>query len=318
MPLRANLTDQWEGLYFTYLAIALVVGAAVLGWLFWSMWRYRWRPDAPRPPDAPTPGVIPAERGHVLWVYVMAGGIAAIMFSLAFSTISAIDVIENPPEGEPAIHVDVTGFQFGWRFTYVGAGGIPLPQTSPANAFTVPVGTNVVMNVTSQDVWHNFAIPDYRIRIDAIPGEVNHLWFRAETLGTGHTVCVQLCGSGHAFMRADLKVVPQQEYDAWFAQASAAEYAKLLKRNTTAEVNVTWTGGDPGVAPTHAPAGKAVVLNVTNQASGPVHLALTQGDRVLGAATVPAGGQAYFYLNSKEPGTFALRSGTAQLAIEVS
>jgi cytochrome c oxidase subunit II len=324
MALRSNLTDQWEGLYFLYLGIALVIGAAVLGWLFYSMWRFRWRPDAPRPPDAPQPGVLPAERGHVLWVYVMAGAIAAIMFSLAFSTISAIDVIENPPEGEPAIHHNVTGFQFGWKFNYTGAGGIPFQQVSPSGAFVVPVDTNVVMNVTSQDVWHNFAIPDYRIRIDAIPGELNHLWFRAETLGVGHTVCVQICGSGHAFMRAEMKVVTKKEYAQWIEDRSNEEYAKLVKKNTTTIVDLAYDTFDSASAMDGGklPAGRAIIFNATAVGgaigSGSAEFVVSQGETVLARTFVPEGGRGYLYVDPTVRGPLQVRANGYSWNFEVS
>src|SRR5438552_2205906 len=112
--------ERWTGLFNLYLVIALIVGALIIGWLLLSLVRYRARPGAPRPPDAPIPGMLQPERGTVLFSWIIALTIAAIMFGLAFSTIHAVDAIENPPPNEPSMHVDVTGFQFGWKYNYTG------------------------------------------------------------------------------------------------------------------------------------------------------------------------------------------------------
>lgn len=254
-------TGIFERLFFTYMTIAILVGGLVVGWLFYSMWRFRARPGDARPRDAPVPGVLPAERGHVLWVYVMAGGIAAIMFGLAFSTISAVDTLEHPPKDVPSSHHNVTGFQFGWRFNYTGAGGVPFNRVGE---FTVPEDTPIVLNVTSQDVWHNFAIPDYRIRVDAIPGTVNALWFQANDPAETHLACVQLCGAGHAIMRANLHVLAKADYDAWLAKESKAEYEKLGKKGAQANLTLAPGGADLQVGE-KAKAGDGVALHIVNQ-----------------------------------------------------
>lgn len=282
----------FERLFLTYMGIALVVGGLVIGWLLYSIWRFRERPGDARPRDAPVAGMIPAERGHVLWTYVMAGGIAAIMFGLAFSTISAVHELETPPEGVDAIHMNVTGFQFGWRFNHTGTGGVAF---SRVGELTVPAGMPIVMNVTSSDVWHNFAIPDYRIRIDAVPGEVTHIWFQAHEPAETHIACVQLCGSGHAIMRADLHVLAQADYDRWLAEQSASEYARLVGRG--AAVNVTYDGAaiEPRNGTTLPPRGPAA-FNVTNAGGSPVEALLRESDGSVPArVTVPAGGSAYLY-----------------------
>lgn len=279
-------TGIFERLFFTYLVIALLVGGAVIGWLFYAMWRFRARPGDPRPRDAPRPGYLPAERGHVLWVYIMAGGIAAIMFGLAFSTISAVETLETPPEDVEASYHNVTGFQFGWRFNYTGEGGIPFNRL---NEFTVPVDTPVVMNVTSTDVWHNFAIPDYRIRVDAIPGTVNLMWFQANEVRETHVACVQICGSGHAIMRANVHVLSKADYDAWLAKESATEYGNLAqKRGQAANLTLTADGADLEVAQNAKPGG--VALHVTNEDAAA--RAVRVGDR---SVTVPAGSDAWLY-----------------------
>lgn len=291
--MAASLTTAlWEDLFFTYMWIAVTVGGLVLGWLFYNMWKFRHRPDEPLPADAPKPGVISVERGSVIWVYVMAGAIAAIMFSLAFTTLSAVETIEHPPEGEPAIYHDVTGFQFGWRMNYTGEGNVPFSKSSPGDAFTVPVHNNIILNLTSDNVWHTFAMPDYRIRIDVIPGETNHLWFRPTEVGKTHAACVMICGTGHAQMRVDLEVVTQTEYDAWMHDESRAAFARLVARPSTVIANASWDGSSLTVEPKAG----ATILNVTTTLGRDV----TLQDERIGRLAVPATGFSYWYVGSQK------------------
>lgn len=273
----------WADLYYLYLAIALVVGALVVGWLLYSLVKFRSRPGMPKPIDAPRAGMIPAERGHPIWSYVMAIGIAAIMFGLAFGTISATDTIEKPPVGVPAVHMDVTGFQFGWKVNYTGEGGIPFQRI---NEWTVPVDTPVVMNVTSQDVWHNFALTEYRIRIDAIPGEINHIWFQATEQATVQPVCVQICGTGHALMKSTMHVVSKEQYATYLQTESEKEYGRLAgqyDRNPANGAARNATLSAQGVFLENATfvPGKPLLLTIQNQ--GAQTVTLTAG----GAMTSP-------------------------------
>ena len=283
-------TGIFERLFFTYMAIALLVGGLVIGWLLYSMWRFRARPGDPRPRDAPVAGMLPAERGHVLWVYIMAGGIAAIMFGLAFSTISAVDTLEHPPEDVPGSYHNVTGFQFGWRFNYTGAGGVPFNKVGE---FTVPEDTPIILNVTSTDVWHNFAIPDYRIRVDAIPGEVTAMWFQANDPARTHVACVQICGAGHAIMRANVNVLPKADYDAWLAKESEAEFKRLAGRGATANLTLAGDGADLEIAE-KAKAG-GIALRVVNGGDAPRTVAADGW-----SVTVQPGQEAWLYATLDE------------------
>ena len=308
-------TTIFNQLFATYMVIAVLVGGLVVGWLFYAMWKFRARPGDPRPRDAPVPGMIPAERGHVMWVYIMAGGIAAIMFGLAFSTISAVDTLEHPPADVPASYHNVTGFQFGWRFNYTGAGGIPFNKVGE---FTVPEDTPIVMNVTSQDVWHNFAIPDYRIRVDSVPGVVNLMWFQANDPAETHVACVQICGAGHAIMRANVHVLPKADYEAWLAKESRAEYERLLKAGRATSVNLTrdgaWTGEETRLA-----AGRPAVFNVTNAGDAPLeaYLRLAEGAR-LATITVAPGANGHLYLPAQSPGVVVLGTPGDEKSYRVS
>lgn len=314
----SNSGALWSDLYYLYFAVAAIVGALVVGWLFYNLWTFRYRPDRPRPADAPIAGAVPVERGHPLWSYVMAGLIAIIMFGLAFGTISAVQTIENPPPGGDHVDVRVEGFQFGWDYFYQSDSGIPVRVATPGSeSFTVPKDAVVVLNITSRDVWHNFAIPDFRIRVDAIPGTVNLLWFNASQTGDYRNVCVQICGLGHANMHTMMKVVERAEFDPWFAAKEAAAYKTIedtIAKNASrgAIVNATANGASIVLDDASIVAGRPVVVNLTNVGTTPLAIHLGNG-----FATVAPGAWGRVYAVAPSEGALELAAGDARATLEV-
>lgn len=262
MAVSSPSADIFHSLFYLYLAIALLIGGLILGWLGYILVKYRAKPGDPKPRDAPKAGVLPAERGHPIWSYVMALLIAGIMFGLAFGTISAVHTLEEPPEDREHLNVIVQGSQFSWRLTYAGEGGIPINN---ASMWTIPVNTPIVAEVISVDVWHNFALPDFRVRIDAIPGQPNHIWWEATETGIVQPVCVQLCGTGHALMRTTMRIVTQDDFTAYVAEQSALGYAKLEKDGYV--VNATYDGGAFAPDTSKVNTSKAYALRITSTAA---------------------------------------------------
>ena len=87
------------------------------------------------------------------------------------------------------------------------------------NAIVVPVNKTVRVIVTANTVMHNFAMPSFGLKMDAIPGRLNETWFRAEQTGMFYGQCSELCGARHAFMPINIKVVSDEEFAAWVEQA---------------------------------------------------------------------------------------------------
>jgi cytochrome c oxidase subunit 2 len=148
------------------------------------------------------------------------------------------------------VRVRVVGWQFGWTYHYAGADGkfgrvdparmsgvgdigLDMDDPNSLDDFTspilkLPVNRPAVLNITSTDVIHNYAIIPMRIQQDAIPGREIPMWFTPiRTLET-FVVCGQLCGEGHGNMVGTMEVVPSEEYDSWFAGQTEA----ALKANT--------------------------------------------------------------------------------------
>lgn len=89
-------------------------------------------------------------------------------------------------------------------------------------AIVVPVGKNVRLQTTARDVIHAFAMPAFGVKIDAMPGRLNEVWFKADKVGTYYGQCSELCGTDHAFMPIELKVVTEAQYAVWSEAAKAS------------------------------------------------------------------------------------------------
>ena len=183
-----------------YLVSAVLSGGAVIGMLLFFSFKYRRRPNSPPPQKGP----------ESIWVVVAIVVIMALALGAAgYQTFASSTNIEIP-NSPNAITIKVTGFQWGWNFTY------------PNGAFnvgnlTVPAGQVIILNITSKDVYHTFGIAMLAVKEDAIPGKVNQAWFEMPNAGTYVDAirCYQLCGVGHSFMEANLTVVSDTAWAAF-------------------------------------------------------------------------------------------------------
>ncbi len=94
------------------------------------------------------------------------------------------------------------------------------------NEVVVPVNKNVVVQVTASDVIHAFAVQAFGVKVDAVPGRLNQTWFRATREGLYYGQCQELCGKDHAFMPLAIRVVSEEKYKLWLADAKK-KYAAI-------------------------------------------------------------------------------------------
>lgn len=100
----------------------------------------------------------------------------------------------------------------------------------------LPVGKPVKMLLRSIDVLHDFYVPEFRARMDMVPGMVTYFWFTPTRTGTFEVLCAELCGVGHAFMRGAVQVDTEQDYTAWLQQQSTfAQLTAPAKTGALAE-----------------------------------------------------------------------------------
>ncbi|MCA8895625.1 MAG: hypothetical protein KDA48_10250, partial [Amphiplicatus sp.] len=83
------------------------------------------------------------------------------------------------------------------------------------NHVVVPVGETIRVTTTARDVIHSWAMPNFAIKIDAVPGRINETWFKAEREGTYYGQCSEICGIKHAYMPITIDVVSRPAFEAW-------------------------------------------------------------------------------------------------------
>jgi cytochrome c oxidase subunit 2 len=217
--------ESIDTLYKIALYVAIVIFLIVEGTLLWSIVRYRARRNGPEP--AQIRGNTPLELGWTI-------AAASILVVLATVTFVYLARIENPPAsdpgglqslaseraavGQPAIPggkgltIHVNGQQYVWRYDYPGD-----PQLFTYHELVVPTGTTVVLQITASDVAHSWWIPKLGGKADAIPGHTNSTWFKIKRgqEGVYGGECAELCGSGHADMRARVRAVTPERFQAW-------------------------------------------------------------------------------------------------------
>ena len=134
------------------------------------------------------------------------------------------------------VHIKAIGKQWFWTYEYPGANagftfdslGLTDADAAKAgkprllgvdNPIFVPVGKVIEVETTGADVIHSFALPQMGVKMDAVPGRLNHTWFKAEHEGVFYGQCSELCGARHAYMPIELHVVSAEKYAAWLADS---------------------------------------------------------------------------------------------------
>lgn len=178
-----------------------------------------------------------------------------ILIAIAFPATSAL--VDMRDTSRPDLTVKVTGYQWKWGYEYLtgDAAGVKYmsvlstPREQIENKapkgehyllevdrpLVVPVGKKVRILTTANDVIHNWSVPAFAVKTDAVPGFLRDTWFRAEKEGTYRGQCSELCGKDHGFMPVVVEVVSEEKYAAWAAEQKQALAA------ATEDPNKVWT-----------------------------------------------------------------------------
>lgn len=114
--------------------------------------------------------------------------------------------IYNPPAN--AMNIYVVGKQWMWKAEHPGG-------QHEINSLHVPVNKPIQLTLISQDVFHSFSVPAFRVKREAIPGRYTTVWFEATRPGTYHIFCTQYCGTAHSAMIGEVVVLSPEDYQAW-------------------------------------------------------------------------------------------------------
>ena len=235
-----------------YVLVPMMVGISglVLFLLIFVVVRFR-RSANPTPSRTAHNTVI-----EVIWTLVP----VLILVAIAIPSISLL-AAQFKPAGKDALTIKAVGNQWYWTYQYPDNGGFEIVsnmlqdkaepgkkvrqyQDGPRllavdNRLVIPVGREIRLLTTSNDVIHSFAVPAFWAKIDAVPGRINEITFKVEKEGVYFGQCSELCGARHGFMPIAVEVVSPAKFAAWVASKGGTMPATAPK---------------PLAAPTRAPA----------------------------------------------------------------
>ena len=238
------IASNWDYIDHTLVItfwITGVVFAAVVLFMAYCVWRFRHKEGAKAHYE-------PENKKLESWLTVItAVGVAAMLAPGLYVWAQFVSVPDD------ATDVEVVAQQWQWSYRLPGADGKLGTSDSrlinPENPLGInpddpngqddvvveaadlhlPIGKPVKMLLRSIDVLHDFYVPEFRAKMDMVPGSVTYFWFTPTRTGTFEVLCAELCGTGHGFMRGMVMVDSEEDYQVWlqeqstFAQLSAPE-----------------------------------------------------------------------------------------------
>jgi len=232
-----GVTETSQAVYDLHMLIfwiCVIIGVVVFGAIFWSLIYHR-----------KSRGHEPAQfhestKLEIAWTLVP----VLILIGMAWpATSTLIDMYDT---GGEDMTVEVRGYQWRWQYKYLdedlnSSFGFFSNMSTPReeienrslknenyllevdNPLRIPANRKVRFLLTAEDVIHSWWVPEFGIKRDAIPGMLNELWTIVEEPGTYRGQCTELCGKDHGFMPVVVEVMPEDEYDAWYAERLEAE-----------------------------------------------------------------------------------------------
>ena len=216
-------TEQGEHIFYLWRwawVAALVTGAIVWGLIFWVVVRYRRRSDDEVPVQ--TRYNLPLEI-----FYTIAPIIMVIVFF--YHTVNVQNAVLK--DDHPDHVIDVVGQQWSWTFNYTNEDAVSANNIYTSGAkdvdgptLVLPVGETTRFNLYSPDVIHDFGVPGFLMKMDVVPGRVNHFEVTPKVLGEYRGKCFELCGVYHSRMLFNVKIVTPEEYDTYLKQQETLGY----------------------------------------------------------------------------------------------
>src|SRR4249919_3398012 len=192
------------------IVLSSFVFSIVMVMLVYAVWRWRAKPGD-ESDGAPIHGNTKLE---IAWTVIPT---VIVLFGAIYSWIVLSDIETKAADALP---VNITAQQYKWTFNYPLGNG----KVVSSDRLVVPDGRQLQLHLTALDVIHSFWVPEWRIKRDLVPAGVggndidNSVVVTPDRVGTYNVVCTELCGFGHATMRALVRVVPEDEFNQWLSR----------------------------------------------------------------------------------------------------
>ena len=243
------LASNWGGMDETLLLTFWVTGGVFMAvglFMVYCVWRYRYQKDRKseyKPEDKKL-------EFHLTWITAV--GVVALLAPGLVVWNKFVTVPEN------AVKVEVMAYQWGWNYRLAGEDGI-LGKTSIHNItddnpygldlndpngkddllvqdadLHLQIDKPVKVLLRSIDVLHNFYVPEFRAKMDMVPGMITFYWFTPTKTGEYEILCAELCGTGHYAMLGTVVVEEESDYSNWLAQQTS--FKQILAQNKTIQL----------------------------------------------------------------------------------
>ncbi len=221
--------DVDQALYIN-LIFSIILAFSVIGPMLYFAWKYR----ASNVKKEDIENVVHHTGLEITWTLIP----TIMMFVLFYYGYTSMRALRTMPDAKNAITINVEGSKWKWRYEYPanangfvhkvggaytkptmdGHGNVVKNGTMGKSALYVPVGTNIILDMTAPlgDVIHSFYIPAFRMKEDVVPGRITKQWFNATKVGEYDIECAEYCGTDHSYMFSRLVVMPKDKYEAWF------------------------------------------------------------------------------------------------------
>ncbi len=244
-----NVSTRIYALHMMAFWVCVAIAVVVFGVMIWSLIFHRKSRGA-----VPDVSLTHSTRVEIVWTAVP----VLILIGMAAPAARLLVRINN--NTDPQVNIRVTGFQWGWRYQYLGSNvsvisklsesstaasmmhsgisptSVPHYLLSVDHPLVVPVGEKIRLLITSIDVIHSWWVPDLGVKRDAIPGFLNDASFTIAPgkTGTYRGQCTELCGRGHAYMPIVVHAVTPAAFEAWLKHQSALQSEAATHPPTTA------------------------------------------------------------------------------------
>jgi len=199
----SSIAYQVDGLYAFLVVVSAFFTVLIFALVFLFAVKYR---KAAHPKPQQIEGSLPLE---LTWTLIPLG------ISMIFFAWGALIYFQEarPPRG--AMEIYGVGKQWMWKFEHETG-------QREINSLHVPLGRDIRVILSSQDVIHSFYVPAFRVKADALPGRYTSTWFRPTKVGTYHLFCAEYCGTEHSGMIGEVVVMEPAAYQSWLAAGGAS------------------------------------------------------------------------------------------------